>query len=279
MKINSHLLRNLPTYWVEEGPENAPILLFIHGFPDDALAWTFQIQYFAKNFQVIAPFMPGVRDNHHVENERYQIDSLALDILQILQSVDASRIRPIIVIGHDLGGTLTYELKNFLGDRLKMQIFINSLGRPQFISRYKNTRQLLKSYYMYLFQIPKIPERMMTVFFKPLLKWVHNLAELPLDDEIRTRTPMTVLKLLALYREGLTHVIDDFKNPPPPCSIPTLFIWGERDSFLEIPSLDEIEKFHSQAELRVIDANHWAHRTHHQQVNMMIEKFIKGNPC
>ena len=275
MKILNAQIRQLSSYWIQEGSDANPILVFIHGFPDDARAWSHQIEYFAKNYQVIAPFLPGVRDNHEIPKERYQLESLCLDVLKIIKIVDKNAGRNILIVGHNLGCAIAYELKNVLGPKLKGLIFISGTGQGQFLSKHKNLKQLLKSYYMYLFQIPVLSQKFLRLRFDSLLEKVHDMAAVDKTDEIRTHTPISVLKILEFYRQLSKKPWSNPSETQRISSIPTLFIWGEHDSFIEIPTMDEIEHFHKNAQLQVLDGHHWIHRSQPQQVNMLIEQFAK----
>jgi alpha-beta hydrolase superfamily lysophospholipase len=48
------------TVWIEAGPEDGPLMIFVHGWPEIALVWRSQIAHFAaKGWRCVAPDMRG----------------------------------------------------------------------------------------------------------------------------------------------------------------------------------------------------------------------------
>ena len=54
-------------------------------------------------------------------------------------------------------------------------------------------------------------------------------------------------------------------------SVPCLFIWGNRDAFLDIPSRSEVSRFYENAEIRIVKGEHWVNRSNTKEVNRILE--------
>src|SRR5687767_5578947 len=106
--LRTETIRNLKTAWLESGPENSDrIFLFLHGCPDSPEIWDSQIQHFSKNSLVLAPYLRGVGPSESPRkrggDNRYSLDSIALDHLEILRKYDPNGKRKVVVVGHDIG--------------------------------------------------------------------------------------------------------------------------------------------------------------------------------
>jgi pimeloyl-ACP methyl ester carboxylesterase len=94
LPIKKKKIRGLETAWIECGNKNqdCPVLLFFHGCPDTPHTWIDQIEHFKKDYQIIAPFARGVQPSAASHQaHRYSLDSIVLDCLEILRSVEGCR--------------------------------------------------------------------------------------------------------------------------------------------------------------------------------------------
>ena len=83
-----------------------PPLLLLHGFPDSAEVWRFQLPVLvAAGYRVIAPDMRGFgRSDAPADKAAYQIDLILDDILELLRSLEITE--PVGLIGHDWGAAV-----------------------------------------------------------------------------------------------------------------------------------------------------------------------------
>jgi len=275
-RLISREMRGLKTAWLENGSANAPILLFLHGFPDNPQIWNFQAEYFESRFHVIRPYTRGLFPfEGNPEFNRYSLDSLSLDCLEILREVDPSGQRPVYCVGHDLGAALAWNLAPFLGNRLSGMVIINGLSVPQMFRRFGNMRQQLKSFYIYLMQLPWLPEILIKSIPKTMLQMAYDRGELP--QELRPKTAVSaqgLSRMLNQYRAFSREIPKLMRRAPEKVRAPVLVIWGCRDAFLAAPTLDELEPFAASITLRILDANHWVFREMPDEVNRILENFL-----
>lgn len=275
--IRSAVLRGLKTAWIAEGPEDGPILFFLHGYPDTAYAWSHQISYFQSNFRVIAPFARGAQPSEGAkELNRYSFDAGTLDHLSILKIEDPQGQRPVILVGHDLGGAQAWHLAGLLGPRLKAMVIINSLALSQMIKRFRSQpSQWLRSWYILPFLVPPLADPLLRRFPRKLLQVAHSRGGLPAEHRPRLGNALPgVVNPVRHYRAFLKSSVEAATVPPIKLRAPVLVLWGQEEPFLNRLQQSELSSLADNAIIRVLRGGHWLHREHSDAVNRLIEEFI-----
>ncbi len=91
---------------LDEGPRDAPALIFLHGFPESHRTWRHQIAHFSGRFRCIAPDQRGYRGSSKPQDlASYTPDKLAGDVFQL---ADALGVEKFTVVGHDWGGAIAW---------------------------------------------------------------------------------------------------------------------------------------------------------------------------
>lgn len=272
-------VRGLKTAWLEAGSKYADnLFLFLHGFPDDAFVWSEQIRHFREKFLVVAPMMRGVGQSVAASDQkRYGLSAISLDNLNILRHIDPKAKKNIYLAGHDLGSLHAWHLAALLGKRLKGLVILNG-GHPlQAWERRKNLRQILKSWYIYLFLLPFIPEAILKTFGKPLLKRLQSKNGMPPEKLKQAElalsfTPNSVKQ----YREIVKSLPDYISKANRfKLNVPILSISSLHDAFVEPASLKELHLVAHKPTVRVIEGRHWIQCEAPTRVNHLIEKFFR----
>ncbi len=97
-------------YFVKEaGNPTAPLILFLHGFPDSWYSWRHQLKAMAAaGYYAVAPDMLGCGETDApMEIERYSQDEMANDIAGLIEALGYEQA---ILVGHDLGASLTWQV-------------------------------------------------------------------------------------------------------------------------------------------------------------------------
>jgi len=93
-------------HYVASGPENAPLMLMVHGFPEVWYSWRYQIKEFQKDFRVVALDMRGFGDTDKPkEVEKYRIEILVEDLKLFIEALGYSSC---VVVSHDWGGAVCW---------------------------------------------------------------------------------------------------------------------------------------------------------------------------
>jgi pimeloyl-ACP methyl ester carboxylesterase len=265
------------------GPETGRPVILLHGFPEYWRAWHRQIpRLAAAGRRVIVPDQRGVNESDKPKGiDAYRLDTLVGDVLALADQFGAE---PLDLVGHDWGAAVAWWLAVRHPERLRRLVIIN-LPHPFVFRRYmfRHPSQLMKSWYMMLFQLPWIPEKI----------FLHNRAARAIRGFEETSQPGTFSsEELEGYRRAwtqpraMTASINwyraAFLRPP---KIPenlrirprTLVIWGKRDKFLEFPLVPATMEYCDDAQLEVLeDAGHWVHHEEPERVSQLILEHIEA---
>jgi len=261
-------IRGLNTAWlqssVQPGTDTRPILFFLHGFPDSAHSWDKQLEALGDDHLVVAPFVRGAWPSEASPDlGRYGVAAGVLDNLAILNHVDPSGRRPVVVIGHDLGVVHAWALIRHLGKRASGLVVINGMDLSQMGRRMlRRPLQLLKSWYIGVFQIPLLPELLLQKFSKQLLR--------------RDRASAIVAPIKQ-YRSFVRSMPQVAKSDFPRIKCPVLVLWGKDDPWILAPTQDEFDQLAQNAVIRILDGSHWIHRRRADAVNELIRDFALQN--
>lgn len=270
-RTRSLKLRGLPTAWLEDGPGKRPLILFLHGYPDCPGVWDPQVAELSKDFECVRPFSRGLLPtDEKAPSSRYHLDSQLLDLLEIVNEKTALANRPVYIVGHDLGGVLALHLAPLLGARLKGTVIFNSASLPQMLRRYTDWEQILKSWYLFGFQLPKLPELFISQFPQKIMevkKSIPGLRDLALSQSQLTR-PLQSYR--AFFREAIKH----WNAPPPRLNSPLLVLWGNKDPFLVPPTWEEWQPVSDDVTFRILEGGHWLQWEKTDMVNGFLRNFL-----
>eukprot|EP00445_Apocalathium_hangoei_P008754 CAMPEP_0203882282 /NCGR_PEP_ID=MMETSP0359-20131031/26517_1 /ASSEMBLY_ACC=CAM_ASM_000338 /TAXON_ID=268821 /ORGANISM="Scrippsiella Hangoei, Strain SHTV-5" /LENGTH=302 /DNA_ID=CAMNT_0050802305 /DNA_START=41 /DNA_END=949 /DNA_ORIENTATION=+ len=101
----------LPAY-VDVGPQSGQVLLFLHGFPDDATVWSNQVAHFsALGYRCVTCTLPHYNDAHHSGIQwralGYSNDEICDMICGLVKRIDPSG-RGVVLVGHDFGSVYSF---------------------------------------------------------------------------------------------------------------------------------------------------------------------------
>ena len=109
--ITEHVSRSSrhTTFYLSCGLENAPLIIFVHGWPELSISWRHQLPCFAGlGFRAIAPDMRGYgRSSVYPRHEDYRIEVIVEDMLELLQSLGTDKA---VWVGHDWGSPIVWSL-------------------------------------------------------------------------------------------------------------------------------------------------------------------------
>ncbi len=268
---------------ITAGPRGAPLVVLLHGFPDLPITWRRQIGPLAEaGFRVVAPTLRGYGSSPKPAGiESYRIDRLVGDVDDLVRAEGAKSAAA--VIGHDWGGAIAWNVPRFspgLADRI---VILNS-PHPLALRRDLRTLdQLRRSWYMFFFQLPLLPEAFLrrnnfaglSRLMARALRGEDNRAALLTEYRAAWNEPGAMTAALNYYRAAFRC------RPPKPAGkvdVPALLIWGEKDSHLGVRLTEGLECWVPDLQIeRIPDAGHWVHLDAPDRVNDRILRFLAIN--
>jgi pimeloyl-ACP methyl ester carboxylesterase len=226
-----HLLTNgIRLHTALAGPEDGEPVFLLHGFPDAWFGWEAQIgPLAAAGFRVTVPDQRGYNLSDKPEGVvSYQMDHLVEDVLGLADALGYDRFH---LAGHDFGAIVSWNLAMRCPERLE-RLAITNVPHPAVMRDYLRThpKQMLKSWYTFFFQLPRLPERVVRANH-----WKFLLAAMPDDftqeEQDRYRKawsqPGATTGMISWYR---ALMLDTRKaTVPARIRVPTLILWGKQD--------------------------------------------------
>lgn len=237
MKSDFIEVNGIRLHYVEEGQGELVILL--HGFPEFWYGWRKQIPVLSQHYRIVAPDMRGYNLSDKPQSvSEYKIETLASDIAELIKKLGNGKV---ILVGHDWGAAVAWVVGSLYPELLRKLVIIN-VPHPAEMRRALigfNLAQWTKSYYIFLFQLPWLPEWRMgrdlaDIFRRTFAKFSPS-GKPPLEEEIQEYVkaysqPGALTGTINYYRAALRYQskLDTTTLLP----MPILMLWGEQDKAL-----------------------------------------------
>jgi pimeloyl-ACP methyl ester carboxylesterase len=271
-------LRGLKMHWVEAGA--GPTVVLLHGFPEMWWSWRHQIRPLAEaGFRVVAPDQRGYNDTD--KHGPYDLDTLTDDICRLIDSLGAGPTARIV--GHDWGGAVAWALAALRPEHVERLAVLNCPHPLAMRTGIFKPRQALKSWYIFLFQVPGLAEWLLT------RDDASNLARM-LKSNVVDRTNFTREELRpfldAIQKPGAAKAMigwyrampKQMINPPkiPQINCQALLLWGMTDSALGFDDLvPGTEKWVPKLKVQRIEGSgHFVQSENPAAVNEALLRFL-----
>ncbi len=261
--------------------------LLLHGFPESKFSWRFQMPLLARlGYTVWAPNLRGYgKTSRPGAVADYHIDHLTADVAGL---IDAAGAKQTLLMAHDWGGVIAW---NFAIKRVRPleRLVIMNIPHPACFARTLGTwAQLKKSWYVFFFQLPFLPERMLGLRGAEAIgRAFSNMATdksrfpVAVTDEYRRNAlePGALTAMLNYYRAAMRAGGKAMNPQPGTVDVPTLMIWGENDTALGKETTLGTEDYVKDLTLRYLPGvSHWVQQEAPEKVNAMIEAWLGGQP-
>lgn len=268
--IDSRVRNKKRIFFINEvKDDDRDIILMLHGFPDNAYGFSSQIDSLKERFNIIAPFMHGVLNGERLEKDRITPRELIHDVLFLLREINPSGAKKVYLMGHDLGCFTCTSIAQISPYQIKGIIHINGLGLQQFCNRKFCFSQWVKSYYVLLAQFSFVRALVSKLFPDFFLRLIYGLSFVDKKSRLNSNNS-SVFNSIYVYKYLFRKSVSLLGSPTVKLSVPTLFLWGNKDKFLNIPTLDEVDKYYVRGEVRVLPGGHWIHHNASEKVNRIL---------
>ena len=263
------------------------LALLLHGFPELAFSWRYQIQALADaGYEVWAPDLRGYRDSSKPPNvSDYAIDRLLDDVAAL---IDESGRDDVTLVGHDWGAAQAWM---FAIRRVRPlhRLVIMNVPHPACMRReLRSFRQLRKSWYIFFFQIPWLPEKVLCARRAQAVadafeKMAVDTSRFPasVTDVYREAAlrPPAMRSMLNYYRAALRGARSAAREELPEIDTPTLMVWGLEDTALSKETTDGTDEHVTDLTLRFLPGvSHWVQQEAPEVVNAMLLAWLSGEP-
>jgi pimeloyl-ACP methyl ester carboxylesterase len=279
------------------GPTAAPVLLFLHGFPEAAFIWDELLEHFGERYRCVAPNLRGYPPSSApADPQQYRVQYLVADIDALISCLGQ---RPIeALIAHDWGGAVAWAIAAQHPEWIKRLAIVNSPHPGIFLRELQhNPRQQAASAYMNFLRRPDAERLLSENDFARLWSMLGGGGA---GDPERGNAPWLTDALRdqyrALWRAGLTGPCNYYRASPlyPPTAQdqsvmaitlaaeritsrrPTLVIWGDEDLALPVSLLDGLDIYVPDLRLvRVPGATHWVVHERAQLICAELERHLQ----
>ncbi|MDK8755911.1 alpha/beta fold hydrolase [Acinetobacter radioresistens] len=241
---------------IDSGPLEGEAVVLLHGFPETAQCWDqVRVQLNAAGFRTFAPNQRGYSLDARPEGRQaYRMQELLQDLDLLIDQIN----HPVHLVGHDWGAIVAWEYAMHYPKKLKNLVVLSVPHPGAFLRALLASDQLFKSYYIGLFQLPKLPELLFEKFPKIGLGLLKNSG--------MTKQQLEIFKTEMLEQGRLSYSLNWYRALPfnarfqrfDPVTVPTLFIGGTQDVAISDAGV-KLNQRYVQAPYRevMLDANHW----------------------
>ncbi|MGQ7829292.1 alpha/beta fold hydrolase [Altererythrobacter sp. Z27] len=270
------------TFEVAEAGQGERLALCLHGFPELHYSWRHQMPMLAQlGYRVWAPNMRGYGGTSRPKRKKdYRLDNLTADVAAL---IDVSGAKEVILLAHDWGALVAWQFAIQQVRPLTRLVIMNVphplCGRREL----RHWRQLKKSWYMFFFQLPRLPERMLgrddaqpiSRIFRESAVNKHRFTREEAEPYRAAAAQPGALTAMVNYYRALFQTRDGLRLGDGIVHVPTLVIWGEQDLAIDIHVLDGMEQYVPDLTVRRFpNASHWVQQDIPDEVNAALEEWL-----
>ena len=257
------------------------LVILLHGFPEFWYSWRHQIVALSDEFTVVAPDLRGYNlSGKPAATSNYVIDKSVDDVLGLMRFFGRERAN---IVGHDWGAGVAWATAARHPEAIEKLV---ALQVPLWAAWQQNAgwRQYAASWYMFFFQIPRLPEWILSRNDFALLERMLRAD----GKDFLTETDIELYKQMwrasnrmrggiNYYRANFWQRLFGAKQNTEKITVPTLFIYGEKDKFVLPETTRDIKRFIAALylEKRFPRGSHWIQQEESTAVTAALRDFLR----
>jgi epoxide hydrolase 4 len=275
-------VNGLELHTIVAGPPDGPLVVLLHGFPENWYTWRNQIKpLVAAGYRVVVPDQRGYNLSDKPQGiHNYRLGALSADIVELIRSFGREKA---IVVGHDWGGMVAWHLAMHHPEVVKRLIVLNAPHPVAYLRELRsNPAQQRKSWYVGFFQIPVLPEELLG--YDPIESARFFFRRTAINQEAFSSFDLHVMATAIAQPGALTSMINWYRaivrdrsplENPRPIETPTLLIWAEDDVALGRSLTYGLEPWVSHLKIHTIShCGHWVQNEAPAEVNKQLLTFL-----
>ena len=263
-------------HYVEAGA--GPLVLLLHGFPENWWSWRYQIQPLAQaGLRVVAPDMRGYNDSG--KQGPYDLNTLTSDVCELIRALGAERAH---LVGHDWGGAVAWHAASTRPACVDKLAVLNC-PHPALMAKAlrSNWRQIKRSWHMFFFQLPVLPEWALLRSTASMFARVYAREGLHFPvEEVRPfvdglHRPGAAKAMLGWYRAAFRGARRS-RPSYPRIEDEVLLLWGKKDFALSYDDLiPGTKRYAPKLDIELFEgAGHFVHAARPDAVNAALVEFF-----
>ncbi len=291
---------------------NGPAVIMVHGFPELAFSWRFQLPALANaGFRAIAPDMRGYGQSDAPPNvEDYRIQELIADLHGLL---DAMQLERAVFVGHDWGAIVLWHMAMLTPERIEKLIILNipHIARPPIDPIQLFRKRLGDNFYIVNFQDSDEADRQFAAdpgHFIDMMMRKNQIRRAEFQKLPHERRVLDLLKVMsrssssgepllnqeerdyfanAFKQTGFTPDINWYRNftrnwesmadVVQVIDIPTLFIGAVDDVVIGLEQIEAMRPLVTDLTLEMLEpCGHWTQQERPEDVNKLMLKWLKS---
>ena len=289
-------VNGLRLHYVSAG--KGPLILFLHGFPEFWYEWKNQLAVFGQDHLAVAPDMRGYNLSAKPAGvEPYQMKYLIEDVRALAAHLGYKKFT---LVAHDWGGAVAWAFALAHPECLDRLVTINA-PHPGVFGKLlaEDAAQQRASQYMLMFRSPAAEATLSANHYAFLVQAVLGAGlKSGAFDENDRKAYLAAWSQPGALTGGLNYYRAAQIGPPPPDAaaggtatvgdgnfaldrtkltvrVPTLVIWGEKDTALLPQNLAGLDQFVPDLRIRRIpEGTHWVIHEKPDEVNAYIREFL-----
>jgi pimeloyl-ACP methyl ester carboxylesterase len=263
------------------------LVILLHGFPEFWYSWRHQLPVLGERYHVVAPDMRGFNlSDKPAGIKNYRIDLLVKDVLGLIKFFGKEKAA---IVAHDWGAGVAWALARRHPEAVSKLVAMQ-VAPPAAWRANLTRRQFRRSWYMFFFQLPRLPEWWASANdFSRVEKMYRETSVRPdafTDADIAVykealRRPEALRSSLNYYRANVFKSlfrggVHTPKERDGRVRVPTLFIYGEQDVAIVPETVRGVDRFIEAPyrELRIPDSGHWVQNEAAAEVNAGLLDFL-----
>jgi pimeloyl-ACP methyl ester carboxylesterase len=254
----------------DTGPLDGEPIVLLHGFPQTSRSWdAVRARLHERGYRTLAfdqrGYAPGARPRGRLA---YRVSALVGDVVALVAAAGGG---PVHVVGHDWGSAVAWGLAARFPELVRTLTSVSVPHPRAFLGSMLSSDQVLRSYYMLLFQLPWVPEWL----FRAAAQRAGGMSRVM--GMSRAHADIADAAALSSGLNWYRAIPFGHSSYMRPVSVPTTHVWSKGDAALSRRGAELCERFVTGPyRLEVLEGTHWIPEEQPEQLSDIIVARIHG---